>query len=60
MTATADDRLDNVVPIRPAIADLAAAAASALSAFTAHLDLCALAANTVTAYRRQVFAYRDY
>ncbi|MDP9843697.1 tyrosine-type recombinase/integrase [Streptosporangium lutulentum] len=59
MTATADDRLDNVVPIRSGN-DLAAAAASALAAFTAHLDRCALAANTVTAYRRQALAYRDW
>jgi hypothetical protein len=60
VTATADDRADNVVPIRPATADLAAAATAALAAFTAHLDRCALAANTVTAYRRQALVYRDW
>ncbi|WP_406312212.1 tyrosine-type recombinase/integrase [Streptosporangium sp. NBC_01639] len=58
MTATADDHAGNVVPIRPAGADPASAAA--LAAFTAHLERCALAANTVTAYRRQALTYRDW
>jgi len=31
-----------------------------LAAFGTHLDHCALAANTVTAYRRQAIAYRDW
>ncbi|WP_406314572.1 hypothetical protein OHA77_39810 [Streptosporangium sp. NBC_01639] len=61
MTATADTTGgNNVVPIRPAASDPASAAAAALAAFTAHLARCALAANTVTAYRRQARAYRDW
>ncbi|MEV6868479.1 hypothetical protein AB0M44_46815 [Streptosporangium subroseum] len=54
MTATADDRRGNVVPIRSATADLTVAAA--LAVFTAHLDRCALAANTVAAYRDWLLA----
>ncbi|GGK93970.1 tyrosine recombinase XerC [Planomonospora parontospora subsp. parontospora] len=48
-----------VVPIRPA-AGPAAAAATAIAAFETHLARCALAANTVVAYRRQARAYRAW
>ncbi|GAA2986419.1 hypothetical protein GCM10017559_02560 [Streptosporangium longisporum] len=52
----------NVVALRPGLepGSVAAAAEAALAAFGAHLDRCALAANTVTAYRRQAIAYRDW
>ncbi|MER6831972.1 tyrosine-type recombinase/integrase [Streptosporangium sp. NPDC000563] len=52
----------NVVAIRPGRepGSVAAAAEVALAAFGAHLDRCALAANTVTAYRRQTLVYRDW
>ncbi|MEU4834101.1 tyrosine-type recombinase/integrase [Streptosporangium sp. NPDC023615] len=52
----------NVVAIRPGLepGSVAAAAQAALAAFGTHLDRCALAANTVTAYRRQAAAYRDW
>ncbi|MER6831966.1 tyrosine-type recombinase/integrase [Streptosporangium sp. NPDC000563] len=52
----------NVVAIRPGLepGSVTAAAEMALAAFGTHLDRCALAANTVTAYRRQAIAYRDW
>ncbi|MFC7646776.1 tyrosine-type recombinase/integrase [Streptosporangium lutulentum] len=52
----------NVVAIRPGLdpGSVTAAAEVALAAFGTHLDRCALAANTVTAYRRQAIAYRDW
>jgi len=52
----------NVVVLRPGreAGAVAATAEMALAAFGAHLDRCALAANTVTAYRRQAIAYRDW
>ncbi|GAA3509775.1 integrase/recombinase XerC [Streptosporangium album] len=51
-----------VVAIRPGLdpGSVTAAGQAALAAFAAHLDRCALAANTVTAYRRQAIAYRDW
>ncbi|WP_440072693.1 tyrosine-type recombinase/integrase [Streptosporangium sp. OZ121] len=39
---------------------VAAAAEVALAAFGTHLDRCALAQNTVTAYRRQALAYQEW
>jgi integrase len=45
-----------VVPLRPP-APVTVAAGQAMEAVRAHLDRCALAANTVTAYRRQCGAY---
>ncbi|WP_329430529.1 hypothetical protein OG339_21510 [Streptosporangium sp. NBC_01495] len=52
----------NVVVLRPAreAGSVAAAAEMALAAFGTHLDRCALAKNTVTAYQRQALAYRDW
>lgn len=48
----------NVVALQPGreAGSVAAAAELALAAFGTHLDRCALAANTVTAYRRQALA----
>ncbi|WP_329429477.1 hypothetical protein OG339_12785 [Streptosporangium sp. NBC_01495] len=52
----------NVVALRPGVelGSVAAAAEMALAAFGTHLDRYALAKNTVTAYRRQVLAYREW
>ncbi|WP_329087693.1 MULTISPECIES: tyrosine-type recombinase/integrase [unclassified Streptosporangium] len=52
----------NVVLLRPGRepGSVAAAAEAALAAFGTHLDRCALAKNTVTAYRRQALAYREW
>jgi integrase len=47
---------DSVVPLRP-VADVTAAAGSALAAVHRHLDRCKLSANTVKAYKRQTAAY---
>ncbi|MFB9681671.1 hypothetical protein [Streptosporangium vulgare] len=52
----------NVVVLRPGreAGSVAVAAETALAAFGTHLDRCALAKNTVTAYRRQALAYREW
>ncbi len=57
-----DSGAGNVVVLRPGreTGSVAAAAEAALAAFGMHLDRCALAQNTVTAYRRQALAYREW
>lgn len=57
-----DSQVGNVVVLRPGreAGAVTAAAEVALAAFGTYLDRCALAKNTVTAYRLQALAYRDW